>query len=212
MVCGGSGPRRCGCAANPASNARLGVLGGLALACFSVSPRTAAASGPPSAGPTPPPQAFVALDGFGSVLSEAADRSNLSLAYGFAVEGGARWSRFGLFGRLEQDIWVASEFESRVLYGATNLAVGAEFRYFNGRARTSLALGPSILVSDTLLDEAGEVGFYCMLRPVGLRWPLGETFTLAFDPLYPTIVAPVLSRIPLVRVEYRTGLGLEAEF
>lgn len=155
---------------------------------------------------------MVGVDGFGSVLSEAADRSNLSLAFGFGVEAGARWTNVGVFGRIEQDMWVASEFESRVFYGATNLAAGVEFLYFEGRARTSLAMGPSILTGDTVLDDAGEVGFYCQLRPVSLRWPLGRAFTVVFDPVYPAIVAPVLGRLPLVRVEYRTGLALEARF
>ena len=47
------------------------------------------------------------------------------------------------------------------------------------------------------------------VRPVALRWRFHDRVTLQVDPLTFTVVAPVLERIPLVLVEYRTVVGVE---
>lgn len=66
-----------------------------------------------------------------------------------------------------------------------------------------------MLLFDTLLDDAGEVGFFVEIRPVGLRWNVGEEVFMILDPLAIAVVAPVLEGIPLAIVQYRTMLGIE---
>ena len=96
-----------------------------------------------------------------------------------------------------------------IVQGALNVGVGGELLYFEQRARASVAVGPSVLLFDSGLDDAGTTGIFVDVRPVALRWRFHDRVTLQVDPLTFTVVAPVLERIPLVLVEYRTVVGLE---
>ncbi|MDH5671974.1 MAG: hypothetical protein OEZ06_07470 [Myxococcales bacterium] len=144
-----------------------------------------------------------------SVLSDLADRSALAGSFGYAARFGPRWANWGIFAHVEHDLWLATEFESDVVAGAVNLAIGGEHLYYGRGVRTSLALGASILAYDAALDKAGNVGLFVDFRPVGLRFPLTHALSLGLDPLTLTIVAPVLTGVALVQVEYRTAVYLE---
>ena len=109
-------------------------------------------------------------------------------------------------------MWIATEYDSNVVQGAVNIGVGGDFVYADGFIRTALAVGPSILAFDTLLDDAGSVGVYLDFRPAGFRWAFTDVFLIGLDPLNFALVAPVLDRIPLVYVQYRTMLYVEAAF
>ena len=93
--------------------------------------------------------------------------------------------------------------------GAFNIGLGGEYLYFARRMRTALYIGPSVLLFDTGIDEAGTTGIYLDVRPTGIRWRLHDQVLVQFDPLTFTIVAPSLSGIPLVVIEYRTALAVE---
>ena len=165
----------------------------------SVAPVCAPAGGP-----------FVAVELHGSVISDIVSTSVLAGAFGYAVRGGYRWSSgWGVFGQLEQNFWYASEHEDALVEGVVNLGAGADFVYADGFVHTSLVVGPSILAFDTLLDDAGTVGFFFELRPVGLRWQVHENVTLDFSPLSFALVAPVLTKIPLIFPQYRTTFSVE---
>jgi len=87
--------------------------------------------------------------------------------------------------------------------------VGAEWLPLGERVRLSATAGPSILWFDTTFDEKGHVGLFADLRPAGLRWPTGRLVAISFDPLSLAIVAPVLGSPGIVKLEYRTLLGVE---
>lgn len=144
-----------------------------------------------------------------SVLGDAADRSILNDTFGYAGKLGWRWENVGLFVQGEQNLWGTREFERSIAQGALNVGVGGDLLYFEQRARASIAVGPSILLFDSGLDDAGTTGVFVDVRPVALRWRFHDRVTLQVDPLTFTVVAPVLERIPLVLVEYRTVVGLE---
>lgn len=152
---------------------------------------------------------YAQFEGHLSLLSDLVGRSLLAGTFGYAGRGGWRFGPWGVFVQVEHNLWVTSELEQDVVTGALNVGVGGELVYADGFVRTSLALGPSVLVFDTALDEAGSTGVFLDLRPVGLRWALDPQWTLGFDPLGFSLVAPVLEGIPLVQVTYRTGLYLE---
>lgn len=155
---------------------------------------------------------FVALEGHLSAFSDIAERSVLTGAFGYSARGGLRWSGFGVFFLVEHNLWVATEYDGNVVQGAINLGLGGDIIYGRGLVRTSLALGPSILAWNTILDDAGSVGLFFEARPVGLRWAVHEILVFGLDPLNFAIVAPVLGGIPLVNVQYRTVVYLEAAF
>ncbi|MCP4602467.1 MAG: hypothetical protein GY847_18455 [Proteobacteria bacterium] len=155
---------------------------------------------------------FASVDGHISILSDLADWSLLAGTFGYGIRGGYRWKSWGVFGQFEHNMWVATEQNTEVVQGAFNIGVGADFVYANGFVRTSLALGPSILAFDTVLDDAGNTGLFIDLRPVGLRWAVHEYLVLGLDPITFALVAPVLGGIPLIYVQYRTGIYLEAAF
>ena len=155
---------------------------------------------------------FVALEGHVSLFSDIAERSLAAGTFGYGARGGYRWNDWGLFLAVEHNMWIATEYETNVVQGAVNIGVGGDFVYGGGLVRTSLAVGPSILAYDTILDDAGSVGFYLDARPVGLRWTVHEVLVIGLDPITFAVVAPVLDKIPLVYIQYRTMLYLEAAF
>lgn len=144
-----------------------------------------------------------------SFLSGVADRSILGTTFGYAARAGFRVERWGAFLTVEQNLWVTSDGNTGVRGGALNIGVGGEFIYANGHVRASMALGPSILLHRTLLDDPGSTGIFFDIRPAGLRFPIIDDLRLCFDPISLAIVMPVLSGIPLVMVEYRTTLTAE---
>jgi hypothetical protein len=155
---------------------------------------------------------FVQMELHASLLSDAQDKSLLQGTFGYGFRGGWRWGGWGAFLQVEQNLWLATEQRDEVVYGAVNIGVGGELTYANGFVRTSLAVGPSILAFDTVLDKAGTTGFFFDFRPLGLRWAVHERLVLALDPLTFTVVAPVLSGIPLANVEFRAAFYVETSF
>ena len=155
---------------------------------------------------------FVQVEGHASLLSDIPEKALLSITFGYGVRSGYRWSGWGTFLHIEHNMWLSTELEKKVVDGALNIGIGGEYLYADGFVRTSLALGPSILMWDTILDPAGVVGFFLDLRPAGLRWVVHDNVALSLDPITFSMVAPVLSGIPLIKVEYRTIFGVEGVF
>ena len=155
---------------------------------------------------------FVALEGHISLFSDIAESSLVAGTFGYGARGGYRWNSWGLFLAVEHNMWVATEYHAKVVQGAVNVGLGGEFIYADGFVRTSVAAGPSILAYDTVLDDAGNVGLFLEARPLGLRWTVHEYLVIGLDPLNFAVVAPVLSGIPLVYIQYRTMIYLEAVF
>jgi hypothetical protein len=159
-----------------------------------------------------PREGWIAATGHFSLLESAVTQSLVEASFGYGLRGGYRFGRWGVFAQAEHNLWVATELRRRVSQGAVNAAIGVEVFYFGGFARTSLAAGPSVLVTDTLLDEKGSVGLFIDGRPIGVHFPIGEHFAITFDPLHIALVAPVLTGIPLAMVQYRTDLALEVRW
>ncbi|WNG57573.1 hypothetical protein F0U59_24530 [Archangium gephyra] len=155
---------------------------------------------------------FAHVEVHGTLLNGAPGAPLLDINSGWAVRGGVRRGGWGSFLQVEQSLWRGTEYGAHMVPGALNLGIGSELRFANGLVRSSLTLGPSLLLFDTQLDKAGHLGVFLDARPLGLRWRLSPHFTLGVDPLSFAIVAPVLSGIPLVRVQYRTTLLMEFDF
>jgi hypothetical protein len=152
---------------------------------------------------------FAQLEGHLSLFSDVVGRSLFAGTFGYSGRGGWRFGQWGAFLQVEHNLWVTSELETEVVTGALNVGLGAEFTFANGVIRSSLALGPSVLLYDTPLDPAGSTGFFVDIRPLGVRFPFMDRFAVGFDPLGFSLVAPVLKGIPLVQLTYRTGLYVE---
>lgn len=155
---------------------------------------------------------FVQAEVHLSVLSDAADRALLAGAFGYAFKGGYRYKGWGFYLHIEQDFWVTTELDAKVVQGAVNIGFGVELTYARGFVRSAFALGPSILAFDTALDKAGSTGVFFDLRPVGLRFTVHRYIVIGLDPLTFTMVAPVLDEIPLINIEYRTVVYVEGAF
>ncbi|MDJ0765100.1 MAG: hypothetical protein QNJ97_19110 [Myxococcota bacterium] len=155
---------------------------------------------------------FAAVEGHISLFSDIAEASLIAGSFGYGVRGGYRWHSWGVFLIAEHNMWVATEYETNVVQGAYNIGFGASFSYAHGFVRSAVAVGPSILAFDTLLDDAGTTGIYVDLRPVGLRFAVHRYLVIGVDPLNFSVVAPVLDRIPLVMIQYRSMLYLEVAF
>jgi hypothetical protein len=150
---------------------------------------------------------FVSLDGGTSVVNTLKFASD-ELTADVLAKGGYRFGRWGFFAQVGYNSWVSLETEEATSPSATNIGLGAEVLFFEGRARTSLALGPSIYNTDAS-GEAGEVGFFIDLRPVGFRFPIGDSWSIGFDPIAFNFNAPVLSKIPLLVFKYVSIVSLE---
>ncbi len=147
-----------------------------------------------------------------STLNDAPERSFLNGAFGWDLRAGYRYQGWGAFAFVEHDLWLASEMGMNVVNGVFNYGAGLDLIHGGGYVRTSLAFGLSTLVYDTALDKAGTTGVFADVHPLGLRYAVHRRVVVGFDPLTFTLVAPQLSGIPLVRIEYRTALYAEAAF
>jgi hypothetical protein len=156
---------------------------------------------------------FIELLGHMSLLNDAPDVSLINLTFGYAIRGGYRFERWGLVVAVERNYWRPTEFPGSLAQGTLNIGVGAEYRYIGGFARSSLLIGPSILMFDATYHSAGHTGIYLDLRPIGLRYEVIEHLAIAFDPLTVAYVQPVISATHSIRqLEYRTLLGVEYSF
>jgi hypothetical protein len=152
---------------------------------------------------------FAQVEVHGSLLNDTADSSLIGVTFGAAVKVGHRWGRWGVFLSLEQNSWLSADFGSTLEPGAINIGVGGEVTYAGGFIRTSLAVGPSVLLWDTALDDAGSTGIFVDVRPVGLRWAVKDWLVLMFDPMSFALVAPVLSSPSVTLVQYRATFTTE---
>lgn len=124
------------------------------------------------------------------------------------VQAGWRSTFWGAFVGVEHDRTTDFTLDTETL-DVLNLGVGGEFLNFMGHVRTSLMVGWSVLLADTEIDEAGEVGWFVDLRPGGLRWGIGEEFAFELTPVSVDIIAPVTDGIPLIVFTYMTLIGVE---
>jgi hypothetical protein len=150
---------------------------------------------------------FVSVDGGASVVNTfkfVADE----LTADILAKGGYRLGRWGIFAQVGYNSWISLETEEATSPSATNLGLGADVLFFEGRARTSLALGPSIYNTNAT-GEAGELGFFIDLRPVGFRFPICDNWSIGFDPIAFNFNAPVLSKIPLLVFKYVSIVSVE---
>jgi len=121
---------------------------------------------------------------------------------------GKRLKNYGFFGSVEFDRNYDFTLDTEKL-NVLNVGMGGEYLSFLGHTRSSITLGFSILLSDTDIDEKGEVGWFIDLRPASLRWGMGKKSVLELTPLSLDIIAPVTTGIPLVVVSYMTVLSYE---
>jgi hypothetical protein len=149
-------------------------------------------------------------------LSALLDKEPLQLGAGFALTGGIEFERAGLtlvlentwFPEAELDVDAEETFEG-VAQGVLALLVGFDVRYASDRLRFQLAAGPTLLLRNTLVDEAGTIGLGFESRPVGIRVPLPRFKTLVVDPLAFSMLIPDFSGIPLLLVQVRTTVTIE---
>jgi hypothetical protein len=153
---------------------------------------------------------YVGIEIHASFLSDIRGMSNVLPTFGYGVRVGHRWDDMAGFVQIEQNLWRQTESAGRNLsLGALNIALGFDGIYAGGKVHTSVAAGASILLDSTPLDEAGNVGLFFELRPIGLRWRAEDNIGFNIDPVTLAIVAPVLTGIPLIHIQYRTTLGME---
>lgn len=137
--------------------------------------------------------------------------SLLSPGAALGVEGGRRLGPVWLSLRTEWSPWfslqASSAFATR---GSFQVQLGAELRFFDGRVRSALWLGTSTLLFRSALDSPGATGPSFAVLPAGFSLPLGQSkWRLRLEPLSFHVLAPSLSSIPLVVLQYRTTIGIE---
>ncbi|MGV3625632.1 MAG: hypothetical protein ACO1OB_32780 [Archangium sp.] len=155
-------------------------------------------------------QPTFAVETHGAGFNSGSGGSLLGISFGGALRGGIRNDRWGLFLHVENDVWGGTNYDAGLVPGVVNVGLGGEHRFANGLIRTAVAFGTSTLVFDTVLDKAGSTGLFLDVRPLGIRWQLGHSkFTFGIDPIGLTFMMPVLSGLPLVRIQFRTSFMLE---
>ncbi len=151
-----------------------------------------------------------AIETHGAGFNSGSGGSLLGLSFGGGLRGGFGNERWGLFLHVENDVWGGTNYDAGLVPGVVNIGLGGEHRFADGLIRTAVTFGTSTLVFDTVLDKAGSTGVYLDVRPLGIRWRLGKSpFTLGIDPIGLTFLMPVLSGLPLARIQFRTSLCLE---
>ena len=158
-------------------------------------------------------QYFVSGDIGFSIFGETGNRENLFRSLSQATRGGLRWGQWGVYAHVEPVGWVAAEgIDSETWTSALNLGFGGEYLYADGYLKTSLTVGPSIMLKGTKIDQPGDTGFFIDIRPAGFRWSLSGALIVGLEPLALSVTAPALGGIPLVEFAYRTNLSIEYMF
>ena len=152
---------------------------------------------------------FMQAEGFFTILGDAPERSFLGGTLGYSVKGGLRFSQWGFFLHIENNRLFTKELERNIEKGTLNIGLGAEYNYLNNRVYSSMTMGASTLLFDTMLHEAGRTGIFWLIKPIGFRYEIGDLFCILFDPLSFAVVAPVLGGYEMVIKEYRTSLAFE---
>jgi hypothetical protein len=125
-----------------------------------------------------------------------------------SIQGGYRFDDWGIFGTLEFDQTFDFTLETDAL-NVMDIGIGAEFLSFVGHVRTSIAVGATVLMSDTSIDESGEIGWFVDFRPGGLRWGFGDSYALEVTPISLDILVPITKGIPLAVYSYMTLVAWE---
>lgn len=154
----------------------------------------------------------VGVEGHAALFSGAQQHPLVDPGVGWGVRLGVGGREgWGAFLKVEQSVWVPTQ--NWVSFpGVLNAGLGVEHRFAGGLIRSSLAVGTSTLLFDTGLDPAGSTGMFLDLRPLGLRWSPAPHVVIGLDPLSLVISAPVLTGLPLVRIQHRTTLSTEVRF
>jgi hypothetical protein len=155
---------------------------------------------------------FVGAEGNFSFLGQLVSGEAAIGSFAYRVAGGFRPSAFELLAAVEHGFWQDDRGSDRLRIQTLDVGVGVGGTYFDGRARSELTAGASILLTRSQLDEAGTTGFFVDARPAGVRWRVGERLTASLYPLTFAFVAPVTRGIPLVYMSYRTAVTCELEF
>ena len=129
--------------------------------------------------------------------------------FSLALRGGYRWETFGGFLLAELIGWEGTYVGEEHFELAADVGIGGEMVYWDRRIRTALIAGTSVLLRENPIDPAGEVGFFVDLRPAGLRFAVGDTFSVILEPVTLTMILPVLSGIPMIVIQYRTVVSFE---
>lgn len=135
-------------------------------------------------------------------------REVISPRVNVSLLGGYRFENIGVFSLVELDHnWdFTQETDTLTLL---NTGVGVEGLYVLGRARTSAIAGLSVLLEETDLDKAGTLGWFVDIRPVSIRWAIGDRAAVELTPIGLDLTVPVTDGIPLVLVSFMTRLGVE---
>lgn len=165
-----------------------------------------------SATPEFSPRARLAVEAHGALLNSGSGAPLVAPSFGWALRGGLSGEQLGVFLHAGQSLWHGVESGAVLRAGVFNVGLGVELRFAQGLVRSSLAVGPSVLLFATPLDPAGRTGLFVEARPLGLRWALDRGLTLGFDPLSFALAAPALAGLPLVRLQFNTTLVLEFDF
>ena len=156
---------------------------------------------------------FVSADAGFSMFGETGNRENLFRSLSQATRGGLRWGNWGAYVHVEPAFWIAAEGKDDETWaGVLNIGLGGEYLYAKGFVRTSVTVGPSVLLMGTDIDTIGQTGFFLDIRPTGLRWQVADAIVVGLDPIALSITVPALDGIPLVEIAYRTLLSGEYLF
>lgn len=166
----------------------------------------------PTSAQADPPKAFIAADGHFATLNDTPNASLLNIEYGYSARFGYRYDRWRFIGLIDRSYWVPLEFGVQVDGGTLNLGAGVEALFIDDYIRVGLAGGASILMFDAVFDEAGTTGYFVEIRPAGLRWEVAKNLIIVFDPIFLSVLHPVVRDPPLRKVHRRTSVGLEWAF
>jgi hypothetical protein len=141
-------------------------------------------------------------------------RGSLSVdnpAYAFGVAGLYAFKRADVGAFAELNPWYSFE-RRRMSLGATNFGVLGHYLHPLRRdlvLRFGLGLGASVLNTDMLGVNAGNLGIYLNVRVMGLIWEFSDGLALTADPLDLALPAPALVGWPILHTQHRFSLGLQ---
>ncbi|MCU0661267.1 MAG: hypothetical protein MUC50_02960 [Myxococcota bacterium] len=142
-----------------------------------------------------------------SALGEA-DPASLSASYGGRF--GFRLPRpVDFFLVVEHNLWLGSDLAHSGIPHVLNWGGGMGAILRHAKVRSSVAVGGSTMLFDTVNGHIGDTGLFVDVRPLALRFRAGARSVVEIVFLSFQASIPKIEGIPLIHLEFRTALTLE---
>jgi len=141
-------------------------------------------------------------------MSGSVDRTAAAGSAGFRYNANG-WLSVGL--DLEYNPWFSIDAgrASPGVFNGYGTAIIKHKQIDSWELRTTVNVGTSVMLFDTVGVDKGSVGLYLGASPLGVAVPVGSKARIVIDPVAIAVPAPSVKGFPFYYRQYRATVGVE---